>query len=315
MDPPLSSARNEGAIRATLTRTTSASSLLRARRYFVGSASPRDKCIRDVCDAPRDYVSSCQLNVIDILALSTSQTASDRMLAVIGYVDLSLNLGSGLVAILVSFFLDQASTRPWLRPRAKDDELEEKRAAREAASERKICDCEQQSSEKYDCRLDYWAGCEQSGEVCATYFGSIRESSALLGVSSSASSWASGDTASSDEFVIHQGQRKGRRDYDAAAMQGDSARGPQVTPRQFNNLVSENLEVTMNGPISTQIRNGVSVSVMWVHLLSDWLRKALGTGLVSDWLLCAAKGPPLAGMQDGQIRKIKRAVCCVLRQP
>ncbi|KAJ8893321.1 hypothetical protein PR048_005912 [Dryococelus australis] len=34
-----------------------------------------------------------------------------------------------------------------------------KREAREVTSGRKICDCEHQSGEEYDCKMDYWTGC------------------------------------------------------------------------------------------------------------------------------------------------------------
>ncbi|KAJ8896160.1 hypothetical protein PR048_001503 [Dryococelus australis] len=57
------------------------------------------------------------------------------------------------------------------------------------------------------------------------------------------------------------GKRKGRRDYDAGALQRDSARGPQVTPRQFNqhNSLDDGLSSGVEGgPRGAVPRLGVS---------------------------------------------------------
>ncbi|KAJ8890801.1 hypothetical protein PR048_010310 [Dryococelus australis] len=50
---------------------------------------------------------------------------------------------------------------------------------------------------------------------------------------------------------------------------------------------------------TTQRQNGAAVPLMWTYPFSDWLRKALETGLVFGWLLSAAKGPLLAGLPTG----------------
>ncbi|KAJ8877586.1 hypothetical protein PR048_022041 [Dryococelus australis] len=53
-------------------------------------------------------------------------------------------------------------------------------------------------------------------------------------------------------------------------------------------------------PDYTQRPNGVAVHLMWMCAFSDWLREALGTGLVSGWLLCTVKVPQLAGLPAGK---------------
>ncbi|KAJ8872807.1 hypothetical protein PR048_026423 [Dryococelus australis] len=71
------------------------------------------------------------------------------------------------------------------------------------------------------------------------------------------------------------------------------------TSHSLLSRVGERTIQSQGRQVATKRRHGESGPLMWAYSLSDWLRQALGTELVSDWLLRATKASLLAGVPAG----------------
>ncbi|KAJ8883173.1 hypothetical protein PR048_015013 [Dryococelus australis] len=121
-------------------------------------AAPEVTSVREICDC--EHQSSGEYNCrLDYWAGCTSEECSGLPTSL-----LSARLGvRRTFQIKASGYKRRAwpPSRQLLNGRvsAIDDQREEKRAAKEVTRGRKVCVCEHQRSEKYDCRLDYWTVC------------------------------------------------------------------------------------------------------------------------------------------------------------